>query len=147
MERAGRPGLRELSGERPMNPRAIAALSVFLVTAASTAGAQPASSFFEPADGLSLDQAIARALAQEPAIRAARTAVDAARGMREQAGLRKNLMTSAEFRGEPSGTDNQTMLSVEWPLELFRRREGRVAVAERELGAVELSVADRERLL
>jgi len=129
-----------------MNPRAIAALSVFLVTAASTAGAQPASSFFEPADGLSLDQAIARALAQEPAIRAARTAVDAARGMREQAGLRKNLMTSAEFRGEPSGTDNQTMLSVEWPLELFRR-EGRVAVAERELAAVELSVADRERLL
>jgi outer membrane protein, heavy metal efflux system len=129
-----------------MNPRALAALSLFLVTAPSAAGAQTASSFFDAANGVSLDQAIARALEQEPAIRAARTTVDAARAMREQAGLRKNLSTSAEFRGEPSGTDNQTMLSVEWPLELFRR-EGRVAVAERELAVVELSVADRERML
>ena len=129
-----------------MNPRAIAALSFFLVTAASAAGAQTASSFFDAANGLSLDQAIARALAQEPAIRAARTTIDAARAMREQAGLRKNLSTSAEFRGEPSGTDNQMMLNVEWPLDLFRR-EGRVAVAEREVAAVELGVADRERLL
>ncbi|HEU4688009.1 MAG TPA: TolC family protein, partial [Vicinamibacterales bacterium] len=129
-----------------MNPRANAALSLVFVTAASTAGAQPASSFFDPANGLSLDQAVARALAQEPTIRAARTTVDAARGMRDQAGLRKNFSTSGEFRGEPSGTDNQAMLGVEWPLDLFRR-EGRVAVAERELAAVELSVADRERLL
>jgi cobalt-zinc-cadmium efflux system outer membrane protein len=66
--------------------------------------------------------------------------------MREQAGLRPNLSTSAEFRGEPSGTDNQTMVSVEWPLDLFRR-EGRVVVAERAVVAAELSVADRERLL
>ena len=129
-----------------MNSRAIAALSVFLVMAASTAGAQPASSFFDPVNGLSLDQAVGLALAQEPAIRAARTTVDAARGMRDQAGLRKNFSTSGEFRGEPSGTDNQTMIGVEWPLDLFRR-EGRIAVAERELAAVELSVVDRERLL
>jgi cobalt-zinc-cadmium efflux system outer membrane protein len=38
------------------------------------------------------------------------------------------------------------MASVEFPLDLFRR-EGRVAVAARELAAAELSVADRHRLL
>jgi cobalt-zinc-cadmium efflux system outer membrane protein len=129
-----------------MNRRVMAALLVAFLAVAATAAAQTAQSFVDPASGLSLDQAIAQALAQEPSIRAARTAIDSARGMREQAGLRRNLSTSAEFRGEPSGSDNQTMISVEWPLDLFRR-EGRVVVAEREVAAVELSVADRERLL
>lgn len=130
-----------------MSLRVIAALCVSVAVLASTkVAAQTAESFVDMAKGLSLDEAIAQALAQEPSIRAARTTVDAARGMREQAGLRRNILTSAEFRGEPSGTDNQTMVSVEWPLDLFRR-EGRVAVAEREVAAAELSVADRERLL
>ena len=130
-----------------MNIRVMAALFAAFVPLASTkAGAQTAQSFVDPANGLSLDQAIAQALAQEPSIRAARTTIDVARGMREQAGLRRNLSTTAELRGEPSGSDSQTMVSVEWPLDLFRR-EGRVAVAEREVAAVELSVADRERLL
>ncbi len=97
-------------------------------------------------NGLSLDEAITRALAQEPSLRAARTAVDVARGMQVQAGVRKNLSVSAELRGEPAGSDNQTMLSVEWPLDLFRR-EGRVTVAVREVTTAEFSVADRERLL
>jgi cobalt-zinc-cadmium efflux system outer membrane protein len=130
-----------------MNIRVMAALLVaFLALVSTKAAAQTAQSFVDPANGLSLDQAIAQALAQEPSIRAARTRIDVARGMREQAGLRRNLSTSAEFRGEPSGSDNQTTVSVEWPLDLFRR-QGRVAVAEREVAAVELSVADRERLL
>ena len=102
--------------------------------------------FLDPANGLSLDEAITRALAQEPSLRAAKTIVDVARGMQIQAGLRKNLSVSAELRGEPAGSDNQTTLSVEWPLDLFRR-EGRVAVADREVRTAELSVADRERLL
>ena len=130
-----------------MNRRVIAALFVVFGAIASTkAGAQTAQSFVDPANGISLEQAVARALAQEPSIRAARTTVDVARGMRQQAGLRPNLSTSAEFRGEPAGTDNQTMIGVEWPLDLFRR-DGRVRVAEREVAAAELSVADRERLL
>jgi cobalt-zinc-cadmium efflux system outer membrane protein len=66
--------------------------------------------------------------------------------MRLQAGLRKNPLLSAEFRNEPSGTDHQTMVNVEWPLDLFRR-EGRIGVADREISATELAVADRERLL
>jgi cobalt-zinc-cadmium efflux system outer membrane protein len=130
-----------------MNLRVTAALLVGVVLFTSAkAEAQAADAFVDPVAGLSLDQAIARALAREPSLRATRTTVDVARGMRLQAGLRRNPSVSAEFREEPSGTDNQTMLSVEWPLDLFRR-QGRVAVADRELAAVEHSVADRERLL
>jgi cobalt-zinc-cadmium efflux system outer membrane protein len=120
-------------------PRAAAAQAVAPPQAASAG-------FLDPVHGLSLDEAMTRALAQEPSLRAAKSTVDVARGMQVQAGLRKNLSFSAELRGEPAGSDNQTMLSVEWPLDLFRR-EGRVAVAEREVTAVELSVANRERVL
>jgi outer membrane protein, heavy metal efflux system len=106
----------------------------------------PSAGFLDPVNGLSLDEAITRALAHEPSLRAARTTVDAARGTQLQAGLRKNLSLSAELRTEPAGSDNQTMIGVEWPLDLGRRR-GRVAVADRELAVVELSLADRQRLL
>lgn len=130
-----------------MSVRVIAALFFTIVGLASTnVSAQTAGSFVDPVAGLSLDQAIARALAQEPSLRATRTTIDVARGMQVQAGLRKNPSVSTEFRGEPSGTDNQTMINVEWPLDLFRR-DGRVAVADRELLAAEHAVADRERLL
>lgn len=125
----------------------MAAVVVAVVMLATTnVSAQTAESFVDAVAGLSLEQAIIRARAQEPSLRAIRTTVDVARGMQAQADLRRNLSVSTEFRGEPSGSDNQAMVSVEWPLELFRR-EGRVAVADRELTAVEHSVADRERLL
>jgi outer membrane protein, heavy metal efflux system len=129
-----------------MNPRAIAAFLWLSALFSGTSAAQTATSFVDTASGLTVDQAITRALAQEPSIRAARTATDVARGMRLQAGLRKNPLVSAEFRNEPSGTDHQTMVNVEWPLDLFRR-EGRIGVADREISATELAVADRERLL
>jgi cobalt-zinc-cadmium efflux system outer membrane protein len=128
---------------------ALLALCILPRTAAAQGAVPPQTAtvgFLDPANGLSLDEAITRALAQEPSLRAARTTVDIARGMQVQAGLRKNPSFSAELRGEPAGSDNQTMLSVEWPLDLFRR-EGRVAVADREVRTAEMSVADRERLL
>ncbi len=129
-----------------MKPRVMAALLFVVGLAGTNVAAQTAESFVDPVGGLSLDQAIARALAQEPSLRATRTTIDVARGMQVQAGLRRNPSVSTEFRGEPSGPDNQTMISVEWPLDLFRR-DGRVAVADRELAAAEHVVADRERLL
>jgi cobalt-zinc-cadmium efflux system outer membrane protein len=100
----------------------------------------------DPVNGLSLEQAIARALEQEPSLRAARSEIDVARGMRLQASLRPNPSVSFERREEPAGTDSQTMVAVEWPLDLFRRSR-RVAVADREVRVTELSVADQERLL
>ena len=136
-----------------MNIRVMAALLVMFalcgsVTAAQTSAsrATSAASFVDPENGIALEQAIARALSQEPSIRAVRTVVDAARDTRVQAGLRRNPSLSFELRGEPAGSDNQTMISVEWPLDLFRR-EGRQTVADREIAAAQLSVADRERLL
>lgn len=102
--------------------------------------------YVDPVSGLTLEQAIARALEQEPSLRAARTEIDTARGIRLQASLRPNPTVSFERRDEPAGTDNQTSVAVEWPLDLFRRGR-RVAVADREITAVQLAVADRERLL
>jgi outer membrane protein TolC len=102
--------------------------------------------FIDPTGGLSLDQAIGRALAGEPSLRAERTRVDAARGTRLQADQRRNPAVSVEYRDEPSGTDNQTLVTVEWPLDLFRR-DGRIAVADKEVAVAELSIADRERLV
>ena len=110
---------------------------------AQAAGAEK---YFDPHNGLTLEQAIARALEHEPSLRAVRTDIDAARGRRLQASLRPNPSLSFERRQEPGGTDNQTTVGVQWPLELFRRTP-RVAVADRELAAMQLAVADRERLL
>lgn len=96
------------------------------------------------ASGVSLDQAIATALERAPDLRAVRTDVDAARGALVQAGLKPNPMVSMSRQQQPGGSDNQTSVSVEWPLDLFRKT-GRVAVAEIEVDASRLRAADRER--
>lgn len=105
-----------------------------------------ASRFMDPANGLSVEEAIARALEQEPSLRAARSRIDVAQGTRLQASLRPNPSLSFERREEPGGTDNLTTVAIEWPLDLFRR-SGRTAVADREIAIARLAVSDRERLL
>ena len=131
------------------------ALSVLIATlltgvsssAQSSGGQAPfAARFVDAANGLSLEQAIARAIEQEPSLRAARSQVEVAEGTKLQASLRPNPSVSFERREEPSGTDNLTTIGVEWPLDLFRR-SGRLAVADREVTVAHLSAADRERLL
>ena len=120
-----------------------------IVRAQSSAPNPPqalASQFVSTDTGLTLDEAITRALAQEPTLRATRTAVDVAKGARLQAGLRPNPTVSFMQQTEPGGTDSQSRVEMQWPLELFRKT-GRVAVAEQELQAAEQSVSDRERLL
>jgi outer membrane protein, heavy metal efflux system len=131
---------------------ALSVLIATLLTNVSTSAQAPgaaalqASRFVDPANGLSLEQAMARAIEQEPALRAARTEVDMAQGTRLQASLRPNPSASFERREEPGGTDHLTTIGVEWPLGLFRRSR-RMAVADRGVTAAELGVADRERLL
>jgi cobalt-zinc-cadmium efflux system outer membrane protein len=107
---------------------------------------QPAPQYMDEQNGVSLEAAISRALEREPSLRAVRADVAVARGVRQQAGLRPNPTLSFERREEPAGADNQTAVSVEWPLDLFRQR-GRVQTAERELEATQFAVMDRERLL
>jgi cobalt-zinc-cadmium efflux system outer membrane protein len=96
--------------------------------------------------GLTLDEAVARALAREPSIAAERQQLDIARGEQRQAGLRANPMLDVEQRVEPGGSDAQTTVMVEWPLELFRR-DPRVAVAEARVEEARHRIADRERQL
>jgi outer membrane protein, heavy metal efflux system len=131
---------------------ALSILMATLLTAVSSSAQSPAGDsplaggFVDPANGLSLEQAIARAVDQEPSLRAARSQIDVAQGAKIQASLRPSPSVSFERRGEPGGTDNLTTVEVEWPLDLFRKR-GRVAVAGGEVAAAQLSTANRERLL
>jgi cobalt-zinc-cadmium efflux system outer membrane protein len=89
---------------------------------------------------------VTQALEREPSLHAARSQLDVSRGLREQAGLRPNPSLSFSQQEEPAGTDNQTRLEIQWPLDLFRKA-GRVAVADREVDAAQHATADRERLL
>ena len=91
--------------------------------------------YVDPA-GLTIAQATAMGLQQEPGLREVRTAIDAARGERQQAGRRPNPSVSAERREEMGGGDNQTMIGIELPLDLFRR-PARIAVADRIVTAME----------
>ena len=102
--------------------------------------------YLDAATGLTLQDAIGRALQHDPSIRAARTETDVARGMRLQATLRPNPTVSFMQQQEPAGTDTQSKVEVQWPLDLFRK-PGRVTVADREVEATAQAVADRERLL
>jgi cobalt-zinc-cadmium efflux system outer membrane protein len=83
---------------------------------------------------------------EEPTLRAIRTEVDVAKGGRLQAGLRPNPTVSFMQQAEPAGTDSQSRVEIQWPLDLFRKT-GRVAVADQELQATQQNVSDRERLL
>src|SRR5262245_12850559 len=74
------------------------------------------SSYIDPVAGLTLDDAITRALEREPTLRASRSRVNVTRGIREQAGLRPNPSFSFSQQQEPAGTDNQTRVELQWPL-------------------------------
>ena len=126
----------------------VATLLTSVSSSAQSPGGQAplAGRFVDPANGLSLEQAIARAIEQEPSLRAAHSQVEMAQSTKIQASLRPNPSLSFERREEPGGTDNLTTVGVEWPLDLFRR-SGRIAVADREIATAQLVVSDRERVL
>lgn len=126
----------------------VGALCGVLVLCAVNAHAQTgqAEQYLDLQSGVSLAAALAMAVEREPSLRAARTQLDTARAMRVQAGLRPNPTVSLEQRQQPGGSDNQSAVGVEWPLDLFRRK-ARVMLADREADATEQSVADRQRLL
>ena len=102
--------------------------------------------YVDPVGGLTLTDAIARALEHEPGLRASRSQIDVTRGLREQAGLRPNPSVSFFQQQEPGGADNQTRVELQWPLDLFRKT-GRVEVADREVEATQHATSDRERTL
>jgi cobalt-zinc-cadmium efflux system outer membrane protein len=102
-----------------------------------------------PPTALSVDELVARALAQNPDLRAARTEVDAAKGRLLQAGFRPNPMLDLSVSRNviPAMNDNSQSIGVTWPLDLAGRRGARIGVAARELAVKEANVQDRERRL
>ena len=95
---------------------------------------------------VTIDEVVARALADNPDLRAARAEVDAATGRLRQAGLRPNPML--ELGGQKAiGPDNNLTVGVTLPLDLNGRVDGRVGVATREVDMRRALVAERERRL
>src|SRR6266403_4733343 len=102
--------------------------------------------FAQPATEITVDEVVARALADNPDLKAVRADVDAAVGRVRQAGLRPNPML--ELGGQKAlSPDNNVTIGLTVPLDLNGRKEGRVGVAERELQMKRAQVRDRERRL
>jgi cobalt-zinc-cadmium efflux system outer membrane protein len=94
-----------------------------------------------------VDELVTRALADNPELGAVRAEVDAARGRLRQAALRPNPMLDLGAQQGVTGPDNNIIVGVTLPLDLNRRKAGRVGVAEREIDMKEAQVAERERRL
>lgn len=103
--------------------------------------------YLDPANGMTVDQAVAYALAHNGELLAARSEIEAARALVKQASLRSNPSVEFERKEQIGGSDNTSMISGMLPLELGGRRPARVLVAQKELEVKELLFADRERLL
>ena len=124
------------------------ALAVTAVAHGQAQQPTPASAtpYVDPVGGMTLNDAISRALEDEPGLRASRAQVDVTRGLRDQAALRPNPSLSFFQQQEPGGADNQTRVEIQWPLDLFRKT-GRVEVADRGVVVAHHAAADRERTL
>jgi cobalt-zinc-cadmium efflux system outer membrane protein len=96
---------------------------------------------------LTVDDLVARALADNLELRAARTGVDAAQGRVRQAGLRPNPMLDLGFQQSVTGPDNNLTVMATLPLDLGGRKAGRVGVAARGLDVQQAQVRERERQL
>ena len=99
------------------------------------------------AGDVTVDELVARALADNPELQAAQAEVEAARGRLHQAGLRPNPMLDLGGQKSVTGPDNNLTAGVTLPLDLNGRKAGRVGVAERRAGVKHAQVADRERRL
>ena len=94
---------------------------------------------------VTVDDLVARALADNPELHATQAEVDAAHGRLQQAGLRPNPMLDLGVQKNPVSTDNNLTASVVVPLDLNGRKAGRVGVATGELEMKRVQVADRAR--
>jgi outer membrane protein, heavy metal efflux system len=124
--------------------RLLTAVGAAAIAFSGTARAQTA--YIDPVDGLTLDEAVTRAIEREPTLRASRAQVDVVRARRAQAELRPNPSVSFSQLFEPGGSDKQTKIELMWPLDLSQKA-GRVEVADREIQVAEAAAADRRRTL
>ena len=103
--------------------------------------------YFDPANGMTADQAVVYALSHNAELLASRSEIEASRALVRQAGLRPNPSIEFERKEQLGGSDNTSMVGGMWPLDLGGRKSARVLVAQKELEVKERLLADRERLL
>jgi len=103
--------------------------------------------YFDPAAGMTADEAVARALASNGELLAMRKELEAARALVKQAGYRANPRLDVSGAKAVNMPDNQVMVEGMLPLELGGRRASRVLVAEREVEVREAVLANAERAL
>lgn len=108
----------------------------------------PAAAYLDPLDGLSVDEAVRYALANNKGLLADARLIEQAAGRLKQAGLKPNPMldmSRTSMLGDAS--QGEVAVGLTLPLELHGRRARRIAVAERELERVRFEFADRQRRL
>lgn len=103
--------------------------------------------YFDPQEGITVDQVVAYALEHNGELLAARKEIDAANALVKQAALRANPKVDASLARTIIGTDNNITVNGMLPLELGGRRPARIRVAERGLEMRRQDVANRERIL
>ena len=102
------------------------------------------SRFIDDVNGTTIEQAVERALKDNPELNAIRAEVDAGEALLRQAGSRPNPTLDIRGSKQFGGSDGSFMIEGGLPLELGGRRAARVAVAGKELEIRRLSAADRE---
>ncbi len=105
------------------------------------------SKYVDQTNGMTADDLVAYALANNPELEAVRREVEAAEALIKQANLRANPTLEIGAAKNPLTPSRSLMVGGSLPLELFNRRGLRVKVAEREAQVRGLALADRERLL
>jgi cobalt-zinc-cadmium efflux system outer membrane protein len=129
-----------------MSPRRLSMVVILAVVMRQLVPVLAQAQLAAPASELTIEELVARALADNPDLRATRAEVDAAGGRLRQAGLRPN--PELDLGGQKAlSPDNNLTVTLRVPLDLNDRRGGRVAVAEQDLELRRKQLADRERRL
>lgn len=134
---------------RAMRRLALSTSTSLLLGGAATFSLAP-SAFAQVAPPLALEDAIARAIAFDPGLRAASAGIDAAAGNVSQARTRPNPELGIEVEnfngaGELRGfAGAETTFSLSQEIELGGQRRARIAVANRELRGAELDQLIRQ---
>src|SRR2546428_838369 len=129
-----------------MSPRRLSMVVILAVVMRQLVPVPAQAQLAAPASELTIEELVARALADNPDLRATRAEVDAAGGRLRQAGLRPN--PELDLGGQKAlSPDNNLTVTLRLPLDLNDRRGGRVAVAKQDLELKRKQLADRERRL
>lgn len=118
-----------------------------MTVATATVSRRDDERFLDRKDGRSADDLVRIAFDRNAELAALRKDAEAAQGLVGQARLRPNPSVSVSGARQAGGMDNEIMVEGSVPLELYGRRNARLAVAERELELRKTAVAEKERLL